>query len=97
MSHFDNRLNDAAAFLIPHMEGNDHFQDFSLADRIKDPDGLYAIEAEMTDSDDELTHSAIVREAMGLMAAATPAERLDLFKAYSRRDQDEIASIELGA
>lgn len=97
MAHFDNRLADAASFLIPYMEGSDHFQDFSISDRIKDPDGVYAIEAEMTDSDDELTHSKIAREAMALMAVTTPSERLELFKLYSRRDEDEIASIELDA
>ena len=73
MSYFDNSLSDAASFLIPHMSANDYFQAFSLLDRIEDPDDIYAIETEMT------THSAKVREALGLFADATIAERLAEF------------------
>ncbi|BFI96286.1 MAG: hypothetical protein RSP_17960 [Rhodanobacter sp.] len=95
MSHF-NSLDDAASFLIPFMNGNDYFQDFSLADRVKDdPDGVYAIEAELSGRDgDRYFHGEVVREAMRWFAQATPAERLEAFKLYGREaDQDELAAM----
>jgi hypothetical protein len=98
MSHFNSRLTDAASFLIPYMESSDYFQDFDLADLVKDPDGIYAIEADMTDSNDEFTHSEVVREAMEVMATASPADRLEHFKLYASEGyQDEINKIELDA
>lgn len=95
MSHF-NSLDAAAIILIPYMNENDHFQDFSLADRVKDdPDGVYAIEAELSGRDgDRYFHSKVVREAMRRFARATPAERLEVFKLYGREsDQDELAAM----
>lgn len=82
MSHFDN-LTDAADFLIPYMAGNDYFQEFSDADRIMDPDGIYDIEAEIEDAVGDYFHSEKVREAMCLFAEATPAERLEAFEIYA--------------
>lgn len=95
MSHF-NSLDDAASFLIPYMSRNDHFQDFSLADRVKDPDGIYATEAELDDYEDSDSyfHGEKIREALIRFAEATPAERLEAFKLYAREaDQDELAAM----
>lgn len=98
MSHF-NSLDDAASFLIPYMNRNDHFQDFSLADKVMDPpDGVYATEAELDDYEDSDSyfHGEKIREALIRFAEATPAERLEAFKLYAREaDQQELAAMKV--
>ncbi|WP_395119883.1 hypothetical protein ACFCQI_02935 [Rhodanobacter sp. FW102-FHT14D06] len=96
MSHF-NSLYEAALVLIPVMETEraSYFQDFSIRDRVMDPNGLYAVEAEMEDPEDSdhYLHSDAICEALNRFAAASPAERLEVFKLVSRSYQDELAQI----
>jgi hypothetical protein len=80
--------SDAGSFMIKLLS-NDYFQDFSHADRIQDPDGIYAIEAEMTHSYASADHDAgdyywddQEREALTLFAEATPAERAEIFELW---------------
>ncbi|WP_233842245.1 hypothetical protein [Dyella sp. 2HG41-7] len=75
MSNYFSSASDAASFMSKLLR-NDYFQDFSAQDRVEDPDGIYAIEAEMPH------WGEMEREAFGLFAEATPAERAELFETW---------------
>lgn len=84
-NHYFSSASDAGSFMVDLL-CNDYFQDFSDQDRIQDPDGIYAIEADMTTIDDEgdevYTWNDQEREALALFAGAKPAERASIFQIW---------------
>lgn len=83
MSYFTS-ASDAASTLMKVLR-SDYFQDFSEEDRILDPDGIYAMSAEITvqgDGEEMFYFTAKEREALALFAEATPDERADLFETW---------------
>ena len=68
----------------------DYFQDFTKHDRIHDPDGIYAIEAEMTGRDgQEFFWDEYQREALKTVAAMTPEDRADYLRIELEEEEEE--------
>ena len=64
-----------ATTIVKHLLNGDYFQDFSSEDRINDPDGIYDMESEITDSNEEFYWNVDERKAFKIFADLTSAER----------------------
>ena len=67
-----------AGDIVQRLLRNDYFSQFSANDRVEDPDGLYAIESEMThieEGEEFFNWNDETRTALSIVAKMTPAER----------------------